>query len=103
MDAATYARRQVEIRKPNDPERRPLDFREEEEAAAEASAIKEREDRNFEINGNGVWLLGYTCALCGNHLMWNGSSTEPHVHCPRCNVRVTKTGLAKMFPGMVTE
>ena len=66
----------------------------------EIQAQKDREDRNFEINGNGVWLVDHLCPFCMNNMMWNGSSVNPHVHCPRCSVQLTREALLKQFPGM---
>jgi rubrerythrin len=73
----------------------------EEQSRSEQRAQKDREDRNIEINGNGVWMVDHICPLCGNNMMWNGSSTKPRVWCPRCDVQITKAGLVKIFPGLV--
>jgi hypothetical protein len=74
------------------------EFALQEQERLEQQAQKDREDRNFEINGNGVWLVDHLCPLCMNNMMWNGSSTAPHVHCPRCHVQLTREAAIKMFP-----
>ena len=51
----------------------------------DAERQEEREDRNIEINSNGVYLVGHICGACGGKMMIGGSMDNIQCWCSRCN------------------
>ncbi len=96
----------MEIRQPDQyaPPRDPgYEFRLQEQAASADQALKDRENRNFEINLGGVWLSDCICGLCRNPMMLSSPGGVVKVHCPRCNVQIRKEFLSKYVPASLLK
>jgi hypothetical protein len=55
-----------------------------EETSADAAQQESREDRDLEINSNGVYLVGHICGACGGKMMIGGTKKKIECWCSRC-------------------